>query len=1232
MTAFLDRLAPLAWTQIWQVTLVAAAVAVFTRVFCRTRPHLAYVLWLVVLIKCLTPPFWSSPTGLFSWASRGEAPTAQKTEETASNRKVERATHSAATMEQEATEGTEKTANERSAVASENSVTSFPAEAGTPTASSSGVATLTAAEKESISSHDETRRDAASTIAAPPHPSGLLRANIVAALFIAWLAGFIIYAIGVLWTMRGWRRVFRATTPGQDEGLTALATDLARRLGVRPRVRLRFSSEPLGPVAIGWLRPTILLPKALVSMRSLAEIEPLLAHELIHIRRGDALVGLLQIVTQALWWFHPLVWWANRQITRERERSCDEEVIAGLNCEPGRYARGLLDVLELKHQIRPLAALPGVRPFDITKQRLEHIMHPAPRFHKRPPRRYWLILPAGFLLLAPAAALSRSDEPKALRGAAASKRPAPTDGSAPSGDGKDKATAAGAEDAPANSPAKNRPEPVLQTGHLWQIACVAYSLDGHYILTGSNDGSAIVWAAETGRQLRTISANHGNIEAVEFTTDSKKAIVASVEGVVAVYDLGTGKLIRELIPQDQPLPAGVEANRGPIPSCLAVSHDGKQLLVGYKDSTASLWDLNTGEEVRTLQGRGAINSVAFDPEGKFVATNGWGDDAAVLWELATGEKIRTIQADKSLQSGPNTVPSPTSCVAFTPNGTELLAGVLDNTVISWDVKSGQRMRTFQGNRSPVVALAVNDDGTQLVTRNLSGTIILWDVASRRKLHTLQPATHSVRPRNAGSVTFSPNGALVLGLADDDGAALWDVASGKRIRSFDSSSGIDHFAWAAIDPDDRWLFLGSQNWKILSWDATTGGRGHDFSEASAIRPGSIWSPPAPTIAALSPDGKRLLTGGAKVILWDALTGAKFREFEGKFSAGDAQQDGAMGRSAPRGRGRAPQVRDPSAPDALLSPGVPAPSRPTDVAPVLRLLVAFSPDGKRVIGWNDRTINEWNADSGDLIESFNLVQRVSEGIATAAIHPDGKQLLVALAGEGRPERITDEEVSRPHVIVWRGWPFRSLAFNPDGAEVLAAMYGSPMAFSIKFPNPKGIHSFHDESGGYFVDSPSGRLVRYGAPDPLRSPPVGFSADAKRLFTPAYSDHKGLLWDVPSGKIIRPIHGEQDCLGFAVFTADRKHLLTGGLQPSAVLWNTETGTQEAVLIMWNGGKDWLVSAADGFFDGSPGGREELAFRVDGGLDVVPSKDLEKDFYRPGLFATLLRGETPSRAASGK
>jgi beta-lactamase regulating signal transducer with metallopeptidase domain len=130
-------------------------------------------------------------------------------------------------------------------------------------------------------------------------------------------------------------------------------------------------------------------------------IEPILAHELTHIRRGDVVFGVLQLLSQLLWWFHPLVWWANRELCREAERCCDEEVVAGLGCRPADYARCLLSVLELKQRLRPVFTFPGMRPVEVTAKRLEYIMKGATRFHRRTPRWCWGVLAASAAMALP---------------------------------------------------------------------------------------------------------------------------------------------------------------------------------------------------------------------------------------------------------------------------------------------------------------------------------------------------------------------------------------------------------------------------------------------------------------------------------------------------------------------------------------------------------------------------------------------------------------------------------------------------------------------------------------------------------------------------------------------------------------------------------------------------------------------------------------------------------------
>ena len=365
-------LSQLAWTQFWQVTAVAAGVGVIVTVCCRQRPHLAHIMWLVVLVKCVTPPLWSSPTSLFSWATRDSS-----------------AAMPSVSAPVDATIG--QTPMPEPSPATQHGI------------SGSGEVPSSASFRDAGTASSDT----SSELPAKPN-AWLTNVRFALVLGVSWLIGAAAYAgYAFLAAIHYWRTMRTSRIP-TDGRLTRLAVDLSRRLGIRRAVRVWVTREPLGPLTFGWVRPTVVLPEALAAHRSTDELEPLLAHELVHVRRGDALVGLIQTLVQCLWWFHPLIWWVNRRIVFERERCCDEEVVAGLAFEPARYARGLLSVLELKRQLRWLAASPGARPFEITQQRLEHIMLRGGRFRAKTPHGYWLTLIVLALLLVPGAGLNGS--------------------------------------------------------------------------------------------------------------------------------------------------------------------------------------------------------------------------------------------------------------------------------------------------------------------------------------------------------------------------------------------------------------------------------------------------------------------------------------------------------------------------------------------------------------------------------------------------------------------------------------------------------------------------------------------------------------------------------------------------------------------------------------------------------------------------------------------------------
>ena len=110
-----------------------------------------------------------------------------------------------------------------------------------------------------------------------------------------------------------------------------------------------------------------------------------MTHELAHVARWDAAVNLVQILVQAVFFFHPLVWMANRQIRRERERCCDEMVIAGLGTDPKQYGEAIVSVLVAEYQATQAApSLAVAGRLNNIEQRIQTILNPNRRFCRRP--------------------------------------------------------------------------------------------------------------------------------------------------------------------------------------------------------------------------------------------------------------------------------------------------------------------------------------------------------------------------------------------------------------------------------------------------------------------------------------------------------------------------------------------------------------------------------------------------------------------------------------------------------------------------------------------------------------------------------------------------------------------------------------------------------------------------------------------------------------------------------
>lgn len=204
--------------------------------------------------------------------------------------------------------------------------------------------------------------------------SSLTQEQVVFGLVAVWGAGAVLslVSVGVKWIRIKHRIESSAIEPPSE--VQNRITKLASRLGIRRKVRFVLTSEPIGPAVVGVRKPLIVLPEAVLGGKFANEIEPILAHELLHVKRGDTLVALLETLVRAVWWFHPSVHQAADAMSQSGELCCDQDVLDELSYNPRQYADSLIHVIEARSQLQPLLGQPGVRQEQVTRTRLRRIM------------------------------------------------------------------------------------------------------------------------------------------------------------------------------------------------------------------------------------------------------------------------------------------------------------------------------------------------------------------------------------------------------------------------------------------------------------------------------------------------------------------------------------------------------------------------------------------------------------------------------------------------------------------------------------------------------------------------------------------------------------------------------------------------------------------------------------------------------------------------------------------
>ncbi len=548
-------------------------------------------------------------------------------------------------------------------------------------------------------------------------------------------------------------------------------------------------------------------------------------------------------------------------------------------------------------------------------------------------------------------------------------------------------------------------------------------------------------------------------------------------------------------------------HRGILTS-VAWSPDGKFLATGSADGTAKIWPASGGHELLTLRGhQSGVTSLSWSPDGRRLATASL-DGTAKVWQTAGGRQQFTLNEHDSCITS----------VAWSPDGKRLATASDDRTAKVWEAATGRHLATLKGHRSRVTSVSWSPDGKHLATGSGDGdgTIRLWDVDAGREWKTFKG------PEAVGSVSWSPDGKRLAAGYEDGTAQVWDLSRAEEaflLRAH--SSGVVAVAWAA---NGQQLATGSANGTAKIWNALNG---HELLTLRAH---------SKNIAAVawSPDGKHLATtsidGTAKI--WPTADGRELLTLRGH--TGDA------------------------------------------------LAVAWSPDGKRLAtggGHDDQTLKVWDADNGR--EQLALKGHTA-GVESLAWSPDGKRLATAsedgtakvwnLGSDGEPITLKGH-ASIVHCVSW----------SPDGRRLITG-------------GDAGKACIWDPVTGHRIFSLHGQGSAIAS--------AAWSPDGTRLAT-ANADGTAKVWNAKDGRELLTIKGHRKAIWSVFWSPDGRQLATGSFDSTAKVWQAANGQELATLkghtapvmsVSWSPDGRRLATGSD---DGTakvwelPGGRELLTLK---------------------------------------
>jgi WD40 repeat protein/uncharacterized caspase-like protein len=674
-------------------------------------------------------------------------------------------------------------------------------------------------------------------------------------------------------------------------------------------------------------------------------------------------------------------------------------------------------------------------------------------------------------------------------------------------------------------------------------------------------------------EIVTPSGHSARVNSVAFSPNGKLVLSASADKTIKLWDVSSGQLIRTFFGHTAPVQAVV------------FSLNGNMAVSVADDNTVRFWNLENGRSLKVS--KCICSSLALSPDGQSLVTAGWvsrdgayGSGVIQLWDVGSGRQIWKKAFDNEVIGSP----------AFSPDG-RLIGLASGGNIKLLETGSGNLVRSINAVAVNVQAVAFSPDGRSILSgaEGLGhvGQIKLWQVA--RGMLQREFASHYWV---TDSVTFSPDGRLAIEAAATE-VTIWDVQSGKKIGVLIAQGDDTDVTSVAVSPDGQFVVSASVDGVVRLWGLKNRRLLHAMGQ-------SLFNSSIESLA-VSADRRLLLAGrgGGETEVWDAESGRLLHSFEGQGPIG-AVAFSADGKLTLSGGNKTLDLRN------------------TDNGGLVRKFVGhdrevtaaiFSKDSLLALsGGYDGIVRLWEVQTGRLLRTFSTLRPDNSGLGSwvkyVAFSADER--LVIARSQDNGFFVWDRDSGR------QIWTFGRAYGNDD-------VKGGAIGLS---PDGKGLLQYYSDGRSdrryiSLLDVAGRRLVRNFEPGDVgvqsRNAYTFFLPDGHRALSPGV-DGSLVLWDMTTG---RPIHSIE---GGETWAGNDEWVLAGHKDGTIKIFNTESGEPLASLFSLPDG-EWLAVTPEGFFTGSENGAKSLT--VVRGLEVYSIDQFKQELYRPDLVREKLAGD---------